>query len=79
MAKGIKTGGRVKGEPNKVTQGAKSNVIKVFEMLGGSQGFYNWALENQTEFYRHYAKLIPTTATHDVAFDGNININVNFK
>jgi len=63
MAYGTKTGGRKKGSENKVTVGAKENIMKVFEMLGGAQGFAEWATENKTEFYRHYAKLIPTQLT----------------
>lgn len=61
MASGAKTGGRKKGTPNHVTAGAKSNVMAVFEMLGGAKGFAEWASENKTEFYRHYAKLIPSS------------------
>jgi hypothetical protein len=55
-----KVAGRVKGTPNKVSASAKENVIHVFNMLGGSKAFCAWAKENQTEFYRHYAKLLPT-------------------
>lgn len=65
MAYGNKTGGRQKGTPNKVTKGAVANIMEVFEMLGGNKGFADWALENQTEFYRHYAKLIPVTLVGD--------------
>ena len=65
MAAGRKTGGRQKGTRNAVTQGAKANIMKVFEMLGGAQGFAEWARDNQTEFYRHYAKLIPVTLAGD--------------
>jgi hypothetical protein len=28
----------------------------------GHEAFLAWARKNQTEFYRHYAKMIPTTA-----------------
>lgn len=63
MAQGRKTGGRQKGTPNKVTAGAVANIMEVFQMLGGSEGFYEWAEENKTEFYKHYAKLIPVTLT----------------
>ena len=63
MAERAKTGGRQKGTRNLVTQGAKTNIMKVFEMLGGADGFAEWALENRTEFYRHYSKLIPTDIT----------------
>lgn len=65
MAVGRKTGGRQKGTRNVVTLGAKSNIMRVFEMLGGAEGFAEWATENKTEFYRHYAKLIPVTLDGD--------------
>ena len=65
MAYGAKTGGRQKGVRNKITQGAVANIMGVFEMLGGSKGFAEWAAENKTEFYRHYSKLIPVQITGD--------------
>jgi len=68
-----KTGGRTKGTPNKITHGAKENIMQVFEMLGGAKGFAEWAKENQTEFYRHYSKLIPTEVKQELTGDLNIN------
>lgn len=73
MAKTVKTGGRVKGTANKVTAGAKANIMQVFEMLGGAKGFYEWAVDNQTEFYRHYARLIP--AEINAKIEGELTIN----
>lgn len=63
MALGRKTGGRTKGTRNKVTAGAVANIMEVFQMLGGAKGFAEWAAENKTEFYKHYAKLIPVQLT----------------
>lgn len=60
MAKGKKTGGRTAGTPNKVSVTVKDNVITVFEDIGGAGTMKAWAEENLTEFYRLYAKLIPT-------------------
>lgn len=65
MAYGTKTGGRQKGTPNKLTKGAVSNIMEVFEMLGGNRGFAEWAEENKTEFYRHYSKLVPLQISGD--------------
>ena len=59
MATGAKTGGRAMGVRNKVTVGAVANIMEVFRMLGGNNGFAEWATENKTEFYKHYAKLVP--------------------
>jgi hypothetical protein len=61
MAKGKKTGGGSrKGVPNKVSTTVKDNVIAVFHAIGGTQTMQQWAKENQTEFFKLYAKLIPT-------------------
>lgn len=60
MAKGKKTGGRKAGTPNKVSVTVKDNVITVFEGIGGAGTMKAWAQENLTEFYKLYAKLIPT-------------------
>ena len=60
MARGFKSGGRIKGTPNKVSRTVKENVVAVFDELGGRQQMTTWARENQTEFYRLYARLLPT-------------------
>lgn len=60
MAKGKKTGGRLVGTRNKVTMTVKDNVIAVFERIGGMDALAEWAEENRTEYYRLYAKLLPT-------------------
>lgn len=59
MAKGKKTGGRQKGTPNKVSSTVKQNVIEVFDTLGGVGAMAKWAENNQTEFYRLYARCLP--------------------
>lgn len=62
MAKGCKTGGRVKGTPNKTTDTVKNILIETFDRLGGVETLSAWARENQTEFYKLWIKLLP----HDV-------------
>ena len=59
---------RPKGSPNKIGAGVKSNVIGVFERIGGREAMAAWAKENLTEFYRLYARLIPseTLTTIDI-------------
>ena len=61
-------GGRKKGSVNKIGTQAKDNIIAVFTRLGGTAAMAKWAKDNQTEFYRLYARLIPTdvTATIDI-------------
>ena len=59
---------RPKGSPNKIGAGVKSNVIGVFDKIGGREAMAVWAKENLTEFYRLYARLIPseTLTTIDI-------------
>jgi hypothetical protein len=63
MAAGKKTGGRVKGTPNALSGGVKSNIIGVFDKIGGRDQMARWAQENQTEFYKLYGRLLPTEVT----------------
>lgn len=51
--------GRPKGSLNKTTAAAKENVMAVFTRLGGTAAMAKWAKNNQTEFYKLYARLIP--------------------
>ena len=45
---------------NKVGAQVKENIIAVFNRLGGTDRMAAWAERNLTEFYRFYAKLVPT-------------------
>ena len=54
---------RPKGVPNKLGAQAKENIVAVFTRLGGTAGMAAWARRNQTEFYRLYARLIPSEST----------------
>lgn len=67
--KGMKTGGRVKGTPNKRTQDVRAALERVYEAIGGDASFAEWATAEKTEFYKLYAKLLPR----------DINANVNFN
>ena len=60
MAKGVKTGGRTKGTPNKMTVAVKEAFRQAFDELGGVDALVTWAQDNQTQFYQLYSKLIPT-------------------
>lgn len=55
--------GRPVGTKNLVSGTAKENMIAVFTRLGGTAAMADWARENPTDFYRLYAKLIPTQVT----------------
>jgi hypothetical protein len=66
MAAGRKTGGRVKGTPNKLTQTAKEAFQLAFDELGGYAAMVKWAQsdpDNLKAFYNLYARLIPTDVT----------------
>lgn len=61
---------RPAGSKNKIGSGAKSNIIGVFEKIGGREKMAEWALSNQTEFYRLYGRLVPT----EVGIDPENNV-----
>jgi len=52
---------RPKGVINKI-----ENIVAVFTRLGGTAAMAEWARRNQTEFYRLYARLIPTESTTEI-------------
>lgn len=55
--------GKPAGKPIKATVSSKENIMAVFTRLGGTAAMAEWARANQTEFYRIYARLIPTEVT----------------
>jgi len=59
MAKGMKTGGRQKGTPNKMATRVKEALEHVYDAIGGDEAFAAWAKTEPTEFYKLYAKLLP--------------------
>jgi len=59
MAKGQKTGGRQKGSVNKTTSAIKEALEQAFQDIGGVAALSNWGRDNQTEFYKLWAKLLP--------------------
>lgn len=65
MPKGAKHGGRKAGTPNKLSGTVKDNVIAVFDAIGGVNHMTTWAMDNSTEFYRMYSKLMPLQLTGD--------------
>src|SRR5215469_7796198 len=69
MAKGKKTGGRVKGVPNKLTSGAKEVIAQVAENIGGVTRMTAWvreSKENERAFWTNiYTKLLPLQVAGD--------------
>ena len=51
--------GRKKGVPNKLTKSAREAFEIAFQGLGGAAELQAWAVENRTEFFKLYARLIP--------------------
>jgi hypothetical protein len=78
VAQGAKTGGRKSGTPNKLSASAKENIAAVFVRLGGYEAMTNWASENQTDFYKIYARLIPVELTGKDGGDIKQTIKVTF-
>jgi cobalamin biosynthesis Mg chelatase CobN len=76
MAYGIKTGGRGKGTPNKVTTVFKDAVRTVYEDIGGHAAFAEWARGNPSDFYRIASRLIPTESTNLQDTDRQITVNI---
>ena len=80
MARGSQNGvsnnpkGKPKGAKNRLSKLAKENIADVFDHIGGILTMVDWAKENQTEFYKMYAKLIPVQMTG--ADDGDIKISI---
>jgi hypothetical protein len=59
MAKGLKTGGRVAGTPNKLTTDVRQALQQAFDEMGGVPALVSWGASNPSEFYRLWAKLLP--------------------
>ena len=60
-----KTGGRLPGVSNKLTGAFRDAVRHVCTGLGGHANFLAWARDNQTEYYRIAARLIPGEMQED--------------
>jgi hypothetical protein len=69
MAKGKKTGGRVKGVPNKLTTDAKEVIAQVAANIGGVPRMTKWVREspeNERAFWTSiYTKLLPLQVAGD--------------
>ena len=58
--RGMKTGGRQKGTPNKMTASAREAIEMAFDGLGGVPALTAWAKCHKTEYYtRIWPKLLP--------------------
>lgn len=57
--KGQKSGRKV-GQINRFTAVAKDAFEFAFLKMGGPRALADWAAENQTDFYKLFARLLPT-------------------
>lgn len=55
--------GRPKGVPNKSTAAVKGALTEAFEKLGGVEALVAWGTGNPTDFYKLWAKMMPTEVT----------------
>ena len=65
MAKGIKTGGRVAGTPNKTPTAIKDMIIKALDDCGGVEYLKKQAVDNPNAFLTLVGKVIPLQVTGD--------------
>ena len=67
MAKGRKTGGRVKGSVNIFTKSVREVINDAFREMQLKPGvnMLEWGQNNPTEFYRLASKLIPMQVSND--------------
>lgn len=65
MAKGVKTGGRQKGTPNKMTADVKAAVVEAFENAGGVSYLTKVAMENPQVFCTLLGKVLPLQVATD--------------
>lgn len=63
MAKGIKTGGRQKGTPNKITRDIREAVLQSFEIVGGAQYLAEQARANPVAYLSLVGKVLPLQVT----------------
>lgn len=80
-----KTGGRVKGTPNKLTRTALEAISFAAEELGGGERLVEWVKEskdNEKVFWGSvYPKLLPLqlTGANGGPIQGDISLTVSFK
>jgi hypothetical protein len=73
--------GRPKGAKDKISHNIKENFEAVFEKLGGSEGFLEWAKKNtntQSAFYQMYSKMLPANVAmeHSGKIDSKLIIEI---
>ena len=65
MAKGVKTGGRTKGTPNKLTGQVKEMILAALDEKGGVDYLVDQADKNPVAFLGLVGKVLPLQVTGD--------------
>lgn len=60
IGKGTPGPGRPKGVPNRSTASVKAALEEAFEKMGGVASLVKWAKTEPTEFYKLYARMLPS-------------------
>jgi hypothetical protein len=66
--------GPKKGSKHKQTVAVKQCLINAFEGMGGWQNLEKWGGENQSDFYKLWAKMLPTQVTGEDGGDITVTI-----
>jgi predicted ATPase len=69
MARGRKTGGRRAGTPNKTTAAVKEALTEAFARIGGVEALIEFGKASPAEFYKLWARMLPTEIKAEVAAD----------
>lgn len=63
MAKGIKTGGRQPGSPNKITKALKDTILQALDEAGGVDYLKQTAIDHPAAFLTLVGKVLPLQVT----------------
>lgn len=74
MAKGMKTGGRQKGVPNKTTRELKDMILTALDQAGGEEYLVAQAHDNPTAFMSLVGKVLPMQLKQQV--EGGLNVTI---
>ena len=74
MAKGVKTGGRQKGSPNKITKQLKDMILEALDGVGGVDYLKQTAIEHPSAFLTLVGKVLPLQVQGEDG--GDIKISV---
>ena len=65
MARGVKTGGRQKGTPNKVNAALKDMILEALDRAGGVEYLIEQSATSPTAFMALVGKVLPMTVSGD--------------